>query len=241
MFTFISLFSGIGGLDLGLEQSGMTCVAQVEINPYCQRVLAKHWPHVQRFTDIRAVNSTTLPNADLMCGGFPCQDVSTLGSRTGITGKQSSLWGEYARLITEAQPRYVFIENVPDLLKRGGATVLSDLATMGYDAEWACFPASALGAAHRRDRIAIVAYPACHGMEKTKGQDGQPQYHGILQSWLDAFRKSRAQWIAEPGMDRMADGVPCWLDRLSGLGNAVVPAWARYVGDAIMTYESEHA
>ena len=111
-----SLFSGIGGFDLGLERAGFTISWQVEIDPYCQRVLAKHWPNVTRYGDITAMDWTTVQPVDLLCGGFPCQDLSFAGKRAGIDGARSGLWSEYVRAIRHLRPRYVLVENVPGLL-----------------------------------------------------------------------------------------------------------------------------
>ena len=156
--TFGSLFAGIGGFDLGLERAGMRCEWQVEIDPYARAVLAKHWPDVRRHEDVR-----TFPppegewGVDVICGGFPCQDISVAGKGAGLAGARSGLWYEYARIIGELRPRYVIVENVAALLARGMGTVLGDLSSLGYDAEWHVIPASAVGAPHRRDRIWIVA------------------------------------------------------------------------------------
>ena len=156
--TFGSLFAGIGGFDLGLERAGMVCKWQVEIDDYANRVLAKHWPDVARHDDVR-----TFPTAerewgvDVICGGFPCQDISIAGKGAGLAGERSGLWHQFARIIRTIRPRWVVIENVPALTSRGLGTVLGDLAEIGFDAEWHCIPASAVGAPHRRDRIWIVA------------------------------------------------------------------------------------
>src|SRR5262249_16380197 len=122
----------------------------------CRKVLAKHWPDVARYGDIRTI--TDLPYVDVLCGGFPCQDISNAGKREGIDGERSGLWSEMARIIGLVRPRYVVVENVSALLGRGMGRVLGDLAACGYDAEWDCIPASAVGAPHRRDRVWIVAY-----------------------------------------------------------------------------------
>jgi site-specific DNA-cytosine methylase len=159
MLTFGSLFAGIGGFDLGLERAGMACAWQVEREPYAVRVLEKHWPNVRRHDDV-----CTFPPAegnwavDLICGGFPCQDISVAGKGLGLAGKRSGLWVEMHRIISELRPRYVIVENVAALLSRGMETVLGDLSQIGYDAEWHVIPASAVGAPHRRDRVWIVAY-----------------------------------------------------------------------------------
>ena len=162
--TFGSLFAGIGGFDLGLERAGMRCEWQVEIDPYARAVLAKHWPDVRRHEDVR-----TFPppegewGVDVICGGFPCQDISVAGKGAGLAGARSGLWYEYARIIGELRPRYVIVENVAALLARGMGTVLGDLSTLGYDAEWHVIPASAVGAPHRRERVWIVAHT--HGRQ----------------------------------------------------------------------------
>jgi DNA (cytosine-5)-methyltransferase 1 len=158
----LDLFSGIGGFSLGLERAGMRTVAFCEIEPYCRAVLAKHWPGVPCFPDIRGIDSYELGRLggiDVICGGFPCQDISLAGNGAGLAGERSGLWSEYARVIGLVRPAYVIVENVAALLGRGLGTVLSDLAAIGYDAEWHCIPASAVGAPHRRDRIWIIAYP----------------------------------------------------------------------------------
>ena len=163
----LSLFAGIGGFDLGLERAGMQTVAFCEIDPFARRVLAKHWPEVPCHDDIRTLSADWLAEnglwPDVICGGFPCQDLSYAGKGAGLDGERSGLWREYARLIGEIRPRYVIVENVAALLGRGLGDVLGDLAALGYDAEWHCIPASAVGAPHRRDRIWIVVYPAWDG------------------------------------------------------------------------------
>lgn len=159
----LDLFSGIGGFSLGLERAGMRTVAFCEIEPYCRAVLAKHWPDVPCYTDIRELTADRLAadgiQPDVICGGFPCQDISVAGKGAGLAGARSGLWSHYARLIGELRPRYVIVENVSALLNRGLAEILGELASFGYDAEWHCIPASYVGAPHRRDRIWIVAYP----------------------------------------------------------------------------------
>lgn len=160
----LDLFSGIGGFSLGLERAGMTTVAFCEIDKKAQKVLRKHWPDVPIFEDVSTLTKEMLDErgitADVICGGFPCQDISYAGAGAGIEGERSGLWSEYARLIGELRPRYAIVENVSALLSRGLDRVLGDLASLGYDAEWNCIPAAAVGAPHRRDRIWIVAYPS---------------------------------------------------------------------------------
>jgi DNA (cytosine-5)-methyltransferase 1 len=155
-----SLFSGIGGLELGLESAGLGPVAwQVEQDPFCRAVLARHWPEADRsVTDVRAAGAATLPRVDLLCGGFPCQDLSFAGKGAGLAGERSGLWFEFARIVRELRPRCAVVENVAALLSRGLGTVLGDLAAAGYDARWRCIRASDVGAPHRRERLFIVAF-----------------------------------------------------------------------------------
>lgn len=160
----LDLFSGIGGFSLGLERTqGFETVAFCEIEPFPRKVLAKHWPEVPCYEDVRTLTAERLAAdgiaVDVICGGFPCQDISFAGRGAGLAGERSGLFYQVARLIGELGPRYVVLENVGALLSRGLDAVLGTLASLGYDAEWHCIPASAVGAPHRRDRIWIVAHP----------------------------------------------------------------------------------
>src|SRR3990167_3370780 len=166
MLTVGSLFAGIGGFDLGLERAGMQVKWQVEIDPYCLKVLEKHWPHVRRYNDIKTVGWSGIEPVDLGCGGFPCQPVSVAGKRKGTVDKRW-LWPEFVRCLGVLRPRYVLIENVPGLLTANDglafAEVLRDMAACGYDAEWDCIPACAVNAPHYRDRLWVVAYSKQNG------------------------------------------------------------------------------
>ena len=117
---------------------------------------------------------------DIICGGFPCQDISVAGKGAGIEGSRSGLWSEYARIISEVRPRYVIVENVAALLGRGLERVLGDLAALGFDAEWHCIPASAVGAPHRRDRVWIVAYAGSEQHKGSRTADERPTAEGFL-------------------------------------------------------------
>lgn len=180
MLRVLDLFSGIGGFSLGLERTGgFETVAFCEIDPFCRRVLAKHWPKVKQYEDVRTLDAPTLRRdriaIDAIAGGFPCQDISSAGKRAGLAGERSGLWGEYARLIGELRPRVAIVENVSDLRARGLGDVLGDLASLGYDACWESIPASAVGAPHRRDRIWVIAY-ANSGRQQERAQlNGQAQ------------------------------------------------------------------
>ena len=153
--TVGSLFSGIGGFDLGLERAGMRVVWQVENDAYCRKVLAKHWPDVPCYEDIHDCGAHNLEEVDVICGGFPCQPVSVAGKQLAQDDERW-LWPEFARLVGELRPRHVFVENVPGILVRGLGDVLGDLAALGYDAEWGCVSAASVGAPHLRKRIFII-------------------------------------------------------------------------------------
>jgi DNA (cytosine-5)-methyltransferase 1 len=227
----LSLFAGIGGFDLGLERTGgFSTVAFCEINEFCQRVLAKHWPHVPCFPDITKLKGQDVGTVDVICGGFPCQDISTAGPRAGIEGERSGLWKEFARLIGELRPSFAIVENVTALLGFGMGRVLGDLAALGYDAEWHCIPASAVGAPITRDRLWIVAV-------STSGvtRDGRPTSDllGLQREFLQACRCADDSAL-EPGIDPISDGVPSRFHRISALGNAVVPQIPELIGRAIL-------
>lgn len=167
-----SLFSGAGCGDLGLEWAGFEHAWFCEADEYARKVLAKNWPGVTIYEDIRDVDFTKAEPVELLAGGFPCQDISVAGKGEGIQGERSGLWSEFARAIAEIRPRYALIENSPALVTRGLDVVLSDLAALRYDAEWHCIPASAFGAPHKRNRIWIVAHTSCAGFGDYPGEIG---------------------------------------------------------------------
>lgn len=152
-----SLFSGIGGIEIGFEKAGFETKWFVENEPYARAILKKRFPNAKIYGDITKIDFGTVPKVDILTGGFPCQDISNAGTRTGIKGSRSSLWKYYLKAIRILRPKFAFIENVSALLNRGLNVVLADLTTVGYDAEYHCVPASAVGAPHRRDRIFIIA------------------------------------------------------------------------------------
>ena len=153
--TVGSLFTGIGGLDLGLEAAGMRVLWQCESDAYCREVLAKRWPGVPCYPDARSL-PYDVPAVDLVCGGFPCQPVSLAGPQLG-TADERWLWPDFARALRLLRPRYALLENVPGLTVRGMGDVLGALAALGYSAQWGCVPAAAVGAPHLRWRIFILA------------------------------------------------------------------------------------
>ena len=250
MYKVLDLFAGIGGFSLGLERTGaFETAAFCEINKASQLVLKKHWPDVPVYGDIKELTGEKLkadgviPN--VITGGFPCVDISGAQQHypTGIEQPRSGLWKEYARLIDEIKPKWCIIENVTLLRKRGLAVVLSDLWEIGYNAEWHCIPASAVGAPHQRDRIWItaVAHP----------------YEPRLERWLSPVLSECARelfagagstregklsdyWVAEPDILRVATGIPNRVDRLKQLGNSVVPQIPQLLGTAITQSDSLH-
>ena len=166
MLNILDLFSGIGGFSLGLERTGgFKTVGFCEVDPKAQAVLKKHWPQVPIYNDVSKLKGEDLNGTiDIITGGFPCQDISLAGKGAGLEGERSGLWWEFHRLIKEIQPKWVIAENVAALRSRGLDQVLRSLSEIGYDAEWHCIPAAAVGAPHRRDRVWIVAYPQLHGL-----------------------------------------------------------------------------
>ena len=154
--TVGSLFTGIGGLDLGLEWAGFDVMWQCESDAFCRRVLAHHWPDVVCYDDVARFPNDVRP-VDVVCGGFPCQPVSLAGSRRGPDDDRW-LWPYMGRIVRALRPRVVVVENVPGILIRGMGDVLGDLAACGYDAEWDCIPACSVGAPHLRYRVFVVAY-----------------------------------------------------------------------------------
>jgi DNA (cytosine-5)-methyltransferase 1 len=295
----------------------------VEIDDYASRVLAKHWPDVPRHDDVRTFPTAARDWAvDVICGGFPCQDISIAGKGAGLAGERSGLWYEFARIIRQVGPRWVIVENVRALTSRGLGTVLQDLACLGFDAEWHCIPACAVGAPHRRERIWIVAFrntdserKTCDGVSDSQhgravstkarrepsriccerdvpdsirfsdalrgdGAAGSSEVAGrrlhvggsqrnrgagcaeqagegacdvadaeSIGRWAGLCQDNAQQdghqpsnggwWSAEPDVGRVAHGVPARVDRLRGLGNAVVPQVVETIGRAIIEAEAK--
>lgn len=234
--TFGSLFSGIGGMDLGLERAGMVCRWQCEIDPYARRVLAKHWPEVTRYGDIRDLDDR-LERVDLIAGGFPCQPVSLAGKRRGRDDERW-LWPELARIVRLLRPRFVLVENVAALAFRGLGDVLGDLCALGYDAEWSAVSACAVGAPHTRERLFLLAHADRELGPSRLRLLAEHDRQGPLQPPGD--RERRRAWLATvPGSGGSLDGTADWLDRLRVVGNACVPQVAECVGRRIMAAAGE--
>lgn len=238
----LDLFSGIGGFSLGLERAGMETVAFCEFDKHAQQILKKHWPEVPIFDDVRTLDGKQFRGSvDVVCGGFPCQDLSLAGKQSGFSGERSSLYREMLRVISECMPRYAIFENVTGLLSGNGggwfAQFLYDLAEIGFDAEWHCIPASAVGAWHIRDRVWVVAYPAKELRQGRIKEEvlRQPRLQVKLRRGFEKFR-GRSN-LPESRFHRKDDGVPRKVDRLARLGNAVVPQIPEAIGLAIMEHE----
>ena len=281
-FTVGSLFSGIGGLDLGLERAGMEVIWNSEIDPYASQVLKKHWPKVTNHGDIKTIQWADVVRPNVICGGYPCQPFSLAGRRAGEHDPRH-LWPWVRDAISHLRPDYAILENVRGHLSMGGMSVIGDLTAVGYDAEWHIISAASLGACHRRDRLFIVAYPnnarsrtprsgnnadwttqvekqqydTLHRTSRLSSNvaDHDREWHGV--EWTpetitktrifgaDNTRRTAANvggewWKAEPGMGRVANGVPNRVDRLRGLGNAVVPQVAELVGRMILEHAGEN-
>ena len=227
----LSLFAGIGGLDLGLERAGMTVVGQVEIDPYCRRVLAKHWPDVPQHDDVRTAAEWWLseerPVVDVICGGFPCQDISSANTRGrhGLAGAKSSLWRDMCVIVRDVRPRWVIVENSSEW-RRWAPNVRADLLGLGYGTAALRLSAGSFGAPHKRPRVLVVADAHSQGeplrtfYEKVAGLSPLPR---------------RSEQQARAATVGMGYGLPTRMDQLRALGNAVYPAVAQYVGELILS------
>lgn len=219
----LDLFSGIGGFSLGLERTGgFETVAFCEIDKRARQVLRKHWPTTPIFEDVTTLTGADIGTVDVICGGFPCQDISVAGNGAGLEGARSGLWWEFHRLIKEIRPQVVIAENVAALRARGLDQVLRSLSEIGYDAEWHCISASAVGAPHQRDRIWIVAYPNNDGLHSAQNAEGDHQgddrnasgQSGTMQSERSGdmgtdIRRSASETMA----DTIQQGWEGWLHR----------------------------
>jgi len=296
MLTHGSLFSGIGGIDLGFERAGIKTRWQVEQDEYCNRVLEKHWPDVRRYGDIREIDGRKLEPVDIISGGFPCQDISCAGKGKGLSGSRSGLFYEMARVVAEARPKYVILENVPRLTRLGLDIVGEELRLRGYQPlRPLLIEAASFGAPHKRERIFVVAYnpskrigrlsvqqrnkreksidaerssKVAHSesdnqrgtRETSRGQqietggrgtqsgeipdtDNTPtsrqrehggEAHPFSESEGFGLDSLSEWWAVEPYVDRVAYGIPSRVDRLRGIGNAVVPQVAELIGRIVI-------
>lgn len=235
MTTHGSLFSGIGGIDLGFQWAGIETLWQVERDPFCQRVLGKNFPKAQRFSDVRLCGRHNLEQVDVISGGFPCQNISVEGNRKGLDGEKSRLWFEQARIIRELRPAWVLIENVSRLLHTEGDRILAEMEAAGYE----CWPfvlgAREVGATHKRSRAWIL----CHRADADgHGSAVEPmgilppeavrEMAGAVEGWNHRARELASGTVGIKGdayarIAREDYGLSDWLDRHKALGNAVVP------------------
>ena len=239
----LDLFAGIGGLSLGLERAGFTIAGQVEIDPWCRSILAKHWPEVPRHDDVSTAARwwAGRPAPDVVAGGFPCQPVSNAGRKLAQDDPRW-LWPAMADVIAATGPAWVVIENVPGLRTRGLALVLADLARLGYTTATGTITACEMGAPHTRSRLFTLAHT--EGLRCGQGRPRRPDRDdpprpALPPQILAHPHRLRAEparcdwWSHEPGLDRVAYGVPGRMDRVRGLGQAVVPAVAEHIGQMI--------
>ena len=225
----LDTFSGIGGFSYAAEKivKGFETIAFVECEPFCQKILNKHWPHVPIFDDIKTY-SPEPHSADIITAGFPCQDISVAGRQAGIKqGTRSGLFYELMRVICQLRPRYVVLENVAAITSNGLDIVLGSLAQAGYDTEWSCIRASDMGGSHRRDRWWLVAYSNSTGTQGLRPErqlretceEVTPKWRAGPELLSPAWRS----YISEPLLRRGDDGLSGRVDRLKSLGNSVVP------------------
>jgi DNA (cytosine-5)-methyltransferase 1 len=244
----LDLFAGIGGFSLAAHWMGWTTTAFVEKDEYAQKVLAKNFPGVPIFDDVRTFDGTKYRDSvDLVCGGFPCQDISVAGAQNGIDAERSGLWSELHRIISEVRPRFALVENVTNLIAgndgRWFSRVLGDLAASRFDAEWCCIPASKVGTPHIRDRVWILAYPASERrnffLDSTLREIERKRLSNHQQSghrWereISGHLVDRVGWTVKPGVRGSDDDVPDRPHRLKSLGNSIVPQIAFEIFKAI--------
>lgn len=233
----LDLFSGIGGFSLGLERTGgFETVAFCEIEPSCRRVLKEHWPEVPIHDDITRANFGPEATVQVVAAGFPCQDISSAGKRAGIAGERSGLFWHVLRTVRMVGRPRIVLENVAALLRRDMGTVLGALATFGYDTEWHCIPASAVGAPHPRDRVWIVADPVRDEQSWKKPRIGPFGRMGRVEQSLAWYGGWENTLSSLRGMD---DGLSRSVDRTDGCRNAVVPQIPELIGLAILQAEKE--
>tara|TARA_R100000664_G_scaffold30563_1_gene43288 strand:- start:18 stop:779 length:762 start_codon:yes stop_codon:yes gene_type:complete len=242
MLGVLDLFAGIGGFSLGLERTGgFKTVAFCEINKKAQLVLKKHWPGVPVYEDIKELSGEKL-QADgvavphVVTAGWPCQDISTAGRGQGLRGSRSCLWSEAARVIGEVNPEIVVLENSPNLRNRGFEFVLSDLWSLGFDAEWHIIPASAVGAFHQRERLWVIAYAQRLGLSGSR--EFAPSVHPTptafreADRFVDDFLEGSLPFVCG-GHDGVSERVD--HDAVKCLGNAVVPQITQFIGESILS------
>lgn len=232
MYKIGSLFSGIGGFELGLERAiPAETIWQVEQDKFCQSILKKHWPKAKIYNDVRNITKDNVEPVDILCGGFPCQDISTAGKTRGLKGEKSGLWWEMWRIISDLskgrKKPIVVLENVANILRLGGKEVVGSLAQIGYSAEWTTIKASDFGAPHRRERWFCVAYP--NGGSKSSMSNNAQALERVPRQLQGFWRENPI----ESPLCNVDDGIPQRVARLKALGNAIVPQCSQWIGEQI--------
>jgi len=226
--THLDLFSGIGGFALAARWAGLKTVAFCEIEDFSRRVLSKNFPGIPIHKDIRELEGSKYEGIGIITGGFPCQNISRAGTGAGLSGHRSSLWSEMFRVIGEVRPKWVIIENASSLRGNGLASILQDLWTLGFDAEWHIISAACVGASHQRERTWIIANSDGGGCEAARITESLGKvFAGETYKQLPPAESGRflgrEGWVPEPRMDRITDDVPGRMGEISGYGNAIVP------------------
>lgn len=238
--THGSLFSGIGGFELGAEMAGISTLWNCEIEKFQGEILKKRFPYAERFTDI--TKTTGLRYVDIITGGFPCQDISVAGKRKGIKGERSGLWSEMYRIIREVMPKYVIVENSPALAISGLEQVLCDLSEIGFNAEWQCISNYAFGYPHKRERLYLIAYSDKIGLQGDICNYGG--FDSIFKQWTSdtSVGYTCAKRILEiPACSyiRNDDEFSNWTHRVGSIGNAVNPTVAKYLFECIKMFNNQ--
>jgi len=236
--THIDLFSGIGGFALACRWCELETICFCERDLYCQKILAKHWPDVPIVSDIREFDGTRYTDVTILTGGPPCQPVSVAGERRGEADDRW-LWPEMYRVITEARPRFVLFENVAGVRNMGLDEVLSDLEASGYATGAAIIPACAIQAQHRRDRCWVLA-DSIGERQSGSGSLGNA-IHSATHQKGEAVKLGDGSvgqvWSVEPELGRVAHGVPNRMERLTALGNAIVPQLAYVLIQTLLNHQ----
>jgi len=232
MITIGSLFSGIGGFEIGLERAiaNSKTVFQVEQNSYRRKILAQNW-NCPIFEDVKEVGAHNLPKVDIICGGFPCQDVSILGRGEGLKGLKSGLWYEMYRIICEMEPRIAILENSAALSIRGLDTILGQFAEIGYDALWISLRAHDFGLPHRRERLFLVAYSNKNGNRSQNEICARWKKHNKILHRKQSYWRGR---IAKSRISRRDHGISNRVDRIKAIGDAIPPVYSEFIGKKII-------
>jgi DNA (cytosine-5)-methyltransferase 1 len=244
--THGSLFSGIGGFELGAQMAGIETIWNCEIEEFQRNVLKKKFPKTKQYNDIRELHKPE--QVDIISGGFPCQDISIANRNArGIIGERSGLWTEMFRVVCETKPKYLIIENSPMLLKRGFEYILHDISKIGYDAEWQVLSSAEFGYFHNRKRLYVVAYPDSIGVSglfknfsvgeaRQRWENSKKDFENFIeQEDFNGGYKSKIK----PLLFGETYGIPDWMDRITAIGNSVIPEIAHYLFECIKEFDKQ--